>query len=226
MKILKRNNLPHAARKDLDKKRPNAQSVFVLLVSELQKHFPAQIVRFANSEDALAQAIHRARDSYEAAIESKSKEVSVTLDRQIEKCAQAERAKLAKRADAHTWRRRDFMAALNATLNTRLSPVELAEVDKKMELCLSSNEAVDLVREGKLDAAEEAAKDLLIRFPDAHDGYDRLGMVYQARGERRQAAQCFRMAIEVIRRHPDDYGSSLEETFADLVDQLDQPAVT
>jgi hypothetical protein len=38
-----------------------------------------------------------------------------------------------------------------------------------------------------------------------HDGYDRLGMVYEARGENRQAADCYRKVIAFIREHPDDY---------------------
>jgi hypothetical protein len=44
---------------------------------------------------------------------------------------------------------------------------------------------VNLVRSAKLDAAEVAARDLLARFPDQPDGWDRLGMVYEARGETR-----------------------------------------
>jgi hypothetical protein len=43
---------------------------------------------------------------------------------------------------------------------------------------------VHLFQASKLDEAERAARDLLARFPDAHDGYDRLGMVYEARGDR------------------------------------------
>ena len=38
----------------------------------------------------------------------------------------------------------------------------------------------------KLDEAEAAARDLLARFPDEPDGWDRLGMVYEARGENRR----------------------------------------
>ncbi len=30
----------------------------------------------------------------------------------------------------------------------------------------------------KLDDAEKAARDFLLRFPEVHDGYNRLGMVY------------------------------------------------
>jgi hypothetical protein len=55
----------------------------------------------------------------------------------------------------------------------------------------------------KLGGAEAAARDLLCRFPDVHDGWDRLGMVHEARGDSRQAADCYRKAIAFIRdRHP------------------------
>jgi hypothetical protein len=48
-----------------------------------------------------------------------------------------------------------------------------------------SNAAVDLVHAGKLEEAEQAGCDLRVRFPDAHDGYDRLGI---GLGPRRQQA--------------------------------------
>jgi hypothetical protein len=43
------------------------------------------------------------------------------------------------------------------------------------ELMDASDAVVDLVRSAKLDAAEVAARDLLARFPDQPDGWDRLG---------------------------------------------------
>src|SRR5437667_7831284 len=47
--------------------------------------------------------------------------------------------------------------------------------DNEDELTRDSNAVVDLVHEGKLDEAEAAARDLLERYPEVHDGYDRLG---------------------------------------------------
>ena len=37
---------------------------------------------------------------------------------------------------------------------------------------------VDQVHAGRLDEAEQAARELLVRYPEVHDGYDRLGMDY------------------------------------------------
>jgi hypothetical protein len=57
------------------------------------------------------------------------------------------------------------------------------------------------------------------------DGYDRLGMVYEARGDNKQAAQYYRQALEFIRQHPDQYDDSgLEAVFVRLIAKLDPPA--
>ena len=95
------------------------------------------------------------------------------------------------------------------------------EHDELDELTEASNAVVDMVQAGNLDAAEQAAHDLLARFPDVHDGYDRLGMVCEARGDRRQAADYYRKAIEVIRSHPEAYDPEFEAVFQKLVDRLE-----
>jgi tetratricopeptide (TPR) repeat protein len=89
------------------------------------------------------------------------------------------------------------------------------------ELTQASNAVVDMVQAGNLDAAEQAAHDLLARFPNVHDGYDRLGMVCEARGDYRQAANYYRKAINVIRNHPDNYDREFEAVFQRLVDRLE-----
>src|SRR5208337_862401 len=92
------------------------------------------------------------------------------------------------------------------------------------ELTEASNAVVDMVQAGNLDAAEQAAHDLLARFPDVHDGYDRLGMVCEARGDHRQAADYYRKAINLIRSHPDAYDPEFEAVFQKLVDRLESQA--
>lgn len=128
--------------------------------------------------------------------------------------AEAERA---ERAEAH----RQHVRELRAAFAARLAGVMDAEED---ELTVLSNAAVDLVRVGKLDEAEAAAHDLLDRFPDVHDGWDRLGMVHEARGENGHAADCYRKAIEVIRQHPDDYDPEFETVYTKLIDRITAPA--
>jgi tetratricopeptide (TPR) repeat protein len=94
------------------------------------------------------------------------------------------------------------------------------------ELDAASNAVVRLVKTGKLDEAETAARDILVRYPDVHDGWDRLGMVYEARGENAQAADCYRKVIDFLRQHPDYADAELAEGYAKMVTKLDPPAAT
>ena len=93
--------------------------------------------------------------------------------------------------------------------------------DTEDELTMASNAAVDLLDQGKLDEAEQVARNLLERFPDVHDGWDRLGMVYQARGDNQKAADCYRKVVDVIRAHPESYDPGFETAFRKLIDRLD-----
>src|SRR5260370_8475235 len=77
--------------------------------------------------------------------------------------------------------------------------------DDEDDLTRDSNAAVDLVQQGALDQAEAAARELLVRYPEVHDGYDRLGMVYEARADPRQAADCYRNVIASSLTHPHPY---------------------
>jgi tetratricopeptide (TPR) repeat protein len=100
----------------------------------------------------------------------------------------------------------------------------LQEHDERDELTEASNAVVDMVHAGDLDAAEQAAHGLLAHFPDVHDGYDRLGMVCEARGDHRQAADYYRKAIDIIRDHPENYDPAFEAVFQTLIDRLEPKA--
>lgn len=95
--------------------------------------------------------------------------------------------------------------------------------DEEDELTRNSNAVVDLVHEGKLHQAEQAARELLERYPEVHDGYDRLGMVYEARGDNKAAADCYRKVIEFVRAHPEQYDPGFTTTFEQLIAELDPP---
>jgi tetratricopeptide (TPR) repeat protein len=99
-------------------------------------------------------------------------------------------------------------------------------LDEEDELTRDSNAVVDLVHEGKLDQAEQAARELLDRYPEVHDGYDRLGMVYEARGDRKAAADCYRKVIEFVRAHPEQYEPTFATNFEQWVAELDPPPAT
>jgi soluble cytochrome b562 len=83
----------------------------------------------------------------------------------------------AARAEREAARRLEQKAAKAAALE-RFH--EIADVDEELdELTTASNAAVDLVNAGKLEEAEAAARDLIARYPEVHDGWDRLGMMYE-----------------------------------------------
>jgi tetratricopeptide (TPR) repeat protein len=120
--------------------------------------------------------------------------------------------------------REERAAAQRASLREARARM-LAGVDDGLdELTAASNAAVDLVHAGKLDDAERAAHDLIERFPDVHDGWDRLGMVYEARGDNQKAADCYRKVIDFIRDRPDDYDDGFAEVFVKLIEKLDPAA--
>src|SRR5260370_38888842 len=79
------------------------------------------------------------------------------------------------------------------------------EIDEtEDELATASNVAVDLVHAGRLDEADEASPDLLERFPGVHDGWDRLGMVYEAGAYRQKAPNCYPNVMDLFRARPAD----------------------
>ena len=92
------------------------------------------------------------------------------------------------------------------------------------QLVEASNAVADLVDAGKLDDAEYAAQALVERWPDVHDGYDCLGMVCQARGDKRQAAEYYRKVITFARKEPSLYDLEFEDYYQDLIARLDPAA--
>jgi len=104
--------------------------------------------------------------------------------------------------------------------------VELEEQAADEYLDEASNSVVDMVHAGKLDEAEAAAKDLLVRFPEVYDGYDRLGMVAEARGDKKLAAANYRKVIEFTQQHPGLTDPVLVANFQRMVDELDPPSGT
>ena len=90
-----------------------------------------------------------------------------------------------------------------------------------MALEAASNAVIGLVDAGRLDEAEQAARELLARYPEVNDGYDRLGMVHEARGQFREAADCYRKVIEFTRAAPEDYDAGFVDCFLELIVKLE-----
>jgi hypothetical protein len=55
------------------------------------------------------------------------------------------------------------------------------------------------------------------------DGHERLGMVYEARGDQRRAAECYRSCLQFIQAHPGDFEPEYEQF---LLSKLDPPSST
>jgi Tfp pilus assembly protein PilF len=94
-------------------------------------------------------------------------------------------------------------------------------LDEAHALDSASNAVLDLVQAGKLEEAEQAARALLEQYPEVPDGHERLAMVYEARGERGQAAECYRKVIEMIRGRPGEFDPEYERY---LLEKLDRAA--
>ncbi len=88
------------------------------------------------------------------------------------------------------------------------------------ELERLSNGVLDLIDQRRLDEAEKLCQELLHRFPDASDGIERLGHVYEVRGDPKTAAAHYRKAAAFIREggESDDEHASWLDQLADRVD--------
>jgi len=118
----------------------------------------------------------------------------------------------------HCCLEKDRAAELSAAVRQRVALQESQALD------VASNAVVDLVHGGRLEEAEQAARELLVRYPEVHDGYDRLGMVHEARGQFREAADCYRKVIEFTRANPEDYDPGLVNIFLELIVKLEAAA--
>jgi hypothetical protein len=90
-----------------------------------------------------------------------------------------------------------------------LPPVEIVSDDDGL-LDQASNVVVDLIDAGRLDDAEQAAQDLLVRYPEVHDGLERIAMVAAARDDRPRAAEYYRKAADFVHAHADWYDPEME----------------
>ena len=134
----------------------------------------------------------------------------------------AERQELAKAQagrDERAAEKRQGLREVRETMLAKLSGSEEPDDD----LDAASNAVLALIGAGKLDEAETAARDLLVRYPQVPDGWDRLGMVHEKRGETRQAANCYRQLIAFVRQHPDDFDAEIADDYTARVAKLDPP---
>ena len=98
--------------------------------------------------------------------------------------------------------------------------------DCNEQLDAVANAAFALIDAGKYDEAEQAAHDVLARFPAVHDGYECLGQLHQAKGNHQQAVECYRKVIAFARDEPHFYDPHFIDHFQDLIDRLETPVTT
>ena len=135
----------------------------------------------------------------------------------------AEREELAKAQagrDERAAEKHQSLREVRETMLTKLSGSEEPEDD----LDAASNAVLALIGAGKLDEAAAAARDLLVRYPEVPDGWDRLGMVHEKRGQNREAADCYRKVIDFIREHADDFDAVTIDDYAARIAKLDPAA--
>ena len=94
--------------------------------------------------------------------------------------------------------------------------------DEDDTLTTDSNAVLDLIKAGEFDRAEVAAHALLERYPEVHDGYTRLGKVFEARGDRKQAADWYRKSVRFMRERPDWHDPEFIEAIEQRVQRLQQ----
>jgi tetratricopeptide (TPR) repeat protein len=87
----------------------------------------------------------------------------------------------------------------------------------------ASNSVIDLIHAGRLDEAEQGAHDLLEKYPDVHDGLERLAMVHAARGDRPRAVEYYRKAADFVHAHADQYDPEMEIYFRAKVTEFESP---
>jgi tetratricopeptide (TPR) repeat protein len=109
-------------------------------------------------------------------------------------------------------------AAAEAAARAREEEAALAAYDGLDE---ASNAVIDLIDTGRLDEAERAAHALVTRYPEVHDGLERLAMVYAARGDRPRAAEYYRKAADFVHERPEQYGEEMEGYFRGKVTELE-----
>jgi tetratricopeptide (TPR) repeat protein len=90
------------------------------------------------------------------------------------------------------------------------APFEILSDDNGLDE--ASNIVIDLIDAGRLDEAERAAQDLLERYPDVHDGLERLAMVAAARGDGARAPEYYGKAADFVHEHA-DYGNREMEIY-------------
>lgn len=115
----------------------------------------------------------------------------------------------------------DNPAAASRAAWDRLPFEERAKIAKEVQrLDDLSNGALDAIEAKRYDEAERLCTELLREYPDMIDGPDRLGMLRQAQGRFREAAEQYEKALARIDEHPRDYDPEIAAEFRRRRDEV------
>jgi tetratricopeptide (TPR) repeat protein len=87
------------------------------------------------------------------------------------------------------------------------------------ELDLDSNRVVTLLREGRLDEAEQARDTLRERYPDTIDWIERTAMIHEARGHLREAIAWWERTLRYMESE-DGFDDEGRDDIRGLIDRL------
>ena len=78
----------------------------------------------------------------------------------------------------------------------------IAEMEDEMKILDKlSNNSIKLISKGQLNEAESIAKKIMKQFPEMHDGFERMGMIYEERKNYAQAEIYYQKAAEVVKNN-------------------------
>lgn len=120
-------------------------------------------------------------------------------------------------AEIEAARARQAAAAAEAAAASASAGFILEEEDEFTEL---SNRTVDLIREGRLQEAERACRELKDRFPDMIDWLERTGMLHEAKGEVQEAVKYYRRCLDFIEEHSEDFEEASRDWYRDSIERL------
>ncbi len=87
-----------------------------------------------------------------------------------------------------------------------------------------SNQVPDLLAAGNIPEAERVARRLLAEYPQDPDGIERMAEVLEAKGEDKQAADCYRRAARYHLDADPDHGQEPADHYFAQAERLDPRA--
>ncbi len=95
-----------------------------------------------------------------------------------------------------------------------------AWVFEENSLDRDSNRVVALIHEGRLDEAEAAGAQLLKDYPEVQDGFERLAMVYEARGDNARALNMYQLALDFVMKNEELFDQEMSLYYRNKISKL------